>query len=558
MTHALTLKKSNCKNCYKCIRSCPVKSIRFSGDLAHIIADECVLCGQCYVVCPHNAQEIVGELEKVSVLLRAEEKVIISVDPSFVSYYQGLGIEAFREAAKKMGFFDVSEAASSGVVVKHEYENVIRNERENVIITSCCPSVNLMIQKHYPELIKYLSDTMSHVQVNALSIKKKYPGAKVVFLGPCIARKDEARRNEGIIDAVLTFDEFNKLLLENGIEIEIERKSPRTIKSFERRFGAGGGIVKSMDKNNSDYTYLSIDGAKRCISALENIKNGEFDKCFIEMWACEGGCVGGPVFEKNNENIVRNYKELEASAGEEHFDSEDFALSEITRNFEILEGMKVTPNERKIREIMTKMGKLKPKDELNCGMCGYETCHDKAIAIYQGKAEISMCLPYLKKKSENFSNIVFDNTPNGLLVLNERLEIQEINSAACTIMNIRRASDVLGEQIVTLLEPKPFMDVLRTKKPSMQCEYLAEYDKYVEQNILYDNNYHMLFCLLEDVSDEAREREKKAKVRQQTSAIADQMVEKQMRIVQEIASLLGETTAETKIALTKLKDTMED
>lgn len=556
MAYALTLKKSNCKNCYKCIRSCPVKSIRFSGDLAHIIADECVLCGQCYVVCPHNAQEIASELEKVKVLLQSGDKTIISVDPSFVSYYQGSGIEAFREAAKKAGFFDVSEAASAGATVKHEYENVIKNERESVIITSCCPSVNLMIQKHYPELIKYLSDTMSHVQVNALSIKKKYEDAKVVFVGPCIARKDDARRNEGIIDAVLTFDEYNQLLLER--EIEIEKFTSSNPKSFERRFAATGGIIKSMDKSRGDYTYLSIDGAKRCISALENIKNGEFEKCFIEMWACEGGCVGGPVFAKKRENIVRNYKALEDSAGAEHFDVEDFALPEITRSFEILEGMKLMPNERKIRETMMKMGKLKPADELNCGMCGYETCREKAIAVYQGKAEISMCLPFLKKKSENFSNIVFDNTPNGILVLNERLEIQEINQAACKIMNIRRASDVLGEQVVTLLEPKPFMDVLRTEKPSMQCEYLAEYDKYVEQSILYDNNYHMIFCLLEDVSDEAREREKKAQVRQQTSAIADQMVEKQMRIVQEIASLLGETTAETKIALTKLKDTMED
>ena len=233
-------------------------------------------------------------------------------------------------------------------------------------------------------------------------------------------------------------------------------------------------------------------------------------------------------------------------------------LTAITRNFEIMQGMKVMPNEHKIREIMMQMGKSKPGDELNCGMCGYETCREKAIAVYQNKAEIKVCQPLLAKKSENFSGIIFDNTPNGLLVLNERLEIQEINPAACKIMNIRRAQDVLGAQIVTLLEPKPFMDVLQSKKSSFQCAYLAEYDRYVEQSILYDNNYHMLFCLIEDVTDEANERSKKAKIRQQTTAIADQMVEKQMRIVQEIASLLGETTAETKIALTKLKDTMED
>ena len=556
MAHPIYLKKSDCKNCYKCVRHCPVQAIRFSGNLAHVIADECMLCGQCYVVCPQDAQKILSDVERVEMLLDGDAPVYLSADPSFVAYYAGTGIEKFKEAAKALGFVAAEEAAKFGVVVKREYEAVIENERESVVISSCCPSVNLMIQKHYPDLIKHLSDAMSYVQIHSADIKSRDEDAKVVFVGPCIARKDEANRQGSTFDAVLTFEEFDELLRDK--QVEMSEGMDECAESKERLFAASGGISKCMKGDDHGYAYLSVDGANKCIDVLEDIKNGEVEKCFIELWACAGGCVGGPSFEKYHNTPVRNYKAVSAYAGDEHFNVEQPELTAITRNFEIMQGMKVMPNEHKIREIMMQMGKSKPGDELNCGMCGYETCREKAIAVYQNKAEIKVCQPLLAKKSENFSDIIFDNTPNGLLVLNERLEIQEINPAACKIMNIRRAQDVLGAQIVTLLEPKPFMDVLQSKKSSFQCAYLAEYDRYVEQSILYDNNYHMLFCLIEDVTDEANERSKKAKIRQQTTAIADQMVEKQMRIVQEIASLLGETTAETKIALTKLKDTMED
>ena len=205
------------------------------------------------------------------------------------------------------------------------------------------------------------------------------------------------------------------------------------------------------------------------------------------------------------------------------------------------------------------MGKNRPEDELNCGSCGYNTCREKAIAIYHGKAEISMCLPYLKDKAESFSDCIVNNTPNGLIVVNDSLEVQQINAAARKIMNIRYSSDVLGDQLVRILDPAPFLKVLESKRSLRDYRvYLAEYKKYVEQTIVYDMNYHMLVCIMRDVTDEENEREKKESISRQTVEIADKVVDKQMRIVQEIASLLGETAAETKIALTKLKESISD
>lgn len=556
MAHCLTLKKSNCKNCYKCIRNCPVKAIRFSGDQAHIIADECILCGRCFVVCPQNAKEIVSEVEKVKVMIQSGEPVIASMAPSFIANYDGVGIDAMREGLQKLGFADVEETAIGATMVKTDYERLVHEKQKPVIISSACASVNLLIQKHYPEMIKYLADTLSPMQAHCRDIKRRNPEAKTVFIGPCVAKKDEAQRYPGIVDAALTFEELTEWLEKENVRLE--KKVDSNPESLARIFPTVAGILRTMKDRDTEYEYVAVDGIDNCIAALEDVAAGHVSNCFMEMSACKGSCVNGPVMEKYHPWFITDYLSVTRYAGDKDFPVEQPEISELSRRYDILEGMKDMPTERKIQEILSKMGKKKPSDELNCGTCGYDTCREKAIAIYQGKAEIEMCLPYLKEKAENFSNIIFDNTPNGLLVLNERLEIQQINPAACRIMNIRRPSDVLGSQIVTLLDPKPFLDALESRKSVFQCAYLAEYDRYVEEQVLYDQSYRMLFCMLEDVSDEAAEREKKAEMRRQTTEVADKVVEKQMRIVQEIASLLGETAAETKIALTNLKESMKD
>ena len=187
----LTLKKSNCKNCYKCIRHCPVKAIRFSGNQAHIIGDECILCGHCFVVCPQNAKEIVNETEKVRVLLQSYP-VYVSLAPSFIANYEGVGINAMRTALKKLGFADVEETALGATVVKNEYDRLLREEKRDIVISSCCHSVNLLIQKYFPKELPYLADVLSPMQAHCADLKRRHPGAKTVFIGPCVAKKDEA------------------------------------------------------------------------------------------------------------------------------------------------------------------------------------------------------------------------------------------------------------------------------------------------------------------------------------------------------------------------------
>ena len=558
MPNCLTLKKSNCKNCYKCIRHCPVKAIRFSGNQAHIIGNECILCGQCFVVCPQNAKEIVDETEKVKVLLQSKDPVIVSLAPSFIANYEGVGIKAMRNALKKLGFYDVEETAIGATIVKTEYERMIAEDERDIIISSCCHSVNLLIQKHFPQALGYIADIMSPMLAHGADIKKRFPNAKIVFIGPCVAKKDEAEHYSGIIDAVLTFEELTEWL--NAENIELEKEIDSDIHSRARFFPTTGGILKTMKNDAPGYTYMAIDGVENCMAALRDIESGKIHKCFIEMSACIGSCVGGPVMEKyHHASPISNYMAVSDYAGAQDFEVSQPKFSEIKKNFEFIERQLLPPSEIEINNILRQMGKFKPSQELNCGSCGYNTCREKAIAISQGKAEISMCLPYLKDKAESFSDNIVKNTPNGLIVLNEQLEVQQINTAARKIMNIRAASDVLGDLVVRILDPTVFMDVLRTGKDIRdQRVYLAEYKRYVEQTIVYDKESHMLICIMRDITDEENEHQRRESISRQTIDVADKVVDKQMRIVQEIASLLGETAAETKIALSKLKESITD
>ena len=557
MANCLTLKKSNCKNCYKCIRHCPVKAIRFSGNQAHIIGNECILCGHCFVVCPQNAKEIVDSTEKVRVLIQSGDPVIVSLAPSFVANYDGVGIEAMRKALKKLGFADVEETAIGATIVKTEYERMLREEEHDIIITSCCHSINLLIQKYFPAELPYLADVMSPMQAHCVDIKKRIPNAKTVFIGPCVAKKDEAEYYEGPVDAVLTFEELTNWL--KAEHITLDKELDNTPESRARFFPTTGGILKTMAQNAPGYTYMALDGVENCITALKDIENGKIHKCFIEMSACVGSCIGGPVMEKYHRSPVHDYMSVAQYAGTRDFDVTQPDALTLKKNFTVIDHKLMQPAEYEIAAVLRQMGKFKPSDELNCGSCGYNSCREKAIAICQGKAEISMCLPFLKDKAESFSDTIVRNTPNGLIVLNENLEVQQINAAARKIMNIRSESDVLGEPVIRILDPAVFVSVRNSGRSVRdQKVYLAEYKKYVEQTVVFDPDSRMLVGIMRDITDEEAERERKTRINQQTVEVADTVVEKQMRIVQEIASLLGETAAETKIALTKLKESIGD
>ena len=553
-TEFIRLKKANCVNCYKCIRHCPVKAIRFSGGQAHIINNECIECGQCFVVCPQDAKSIYSELSKVKMYLSSGEDVYVSLAPSFVANYN-TGIECMREALIQLGFNGVDETAVGATIVKREYDRLLNEDKKDVVISSCCHSINLLIQKYYPNELCYLADVVSPMQAHCKKLKEDYPNWRTVFIGPCISKKDEAERYEGIVDAVLTFDELSSWLNEQGIILREDKDDMADTKA--RLFPTTGGILKTMAADNPDYTYIAVDGVENCMRYLDDIEKGGIHKCFIEMSACVGSCVGGPLMENNK--TLDNVIAVNKYAGPYDFDVEQPHVNNIRKQFDIIALESRNPSEEQIRTILNRMGKFTAAQELNCGGCGYDTCRKKAVAVFQEKAELSMCLPYLRGKAEALTDNITNNSPNGIFVLNEKLEVQQINPSAKRILNIRRDTDVLGESVTRIMDPELFVDVLESGNNVVnELRYLADYRIYVEMTVTYDKEARVLICIMRDVTDEQLEREKRVDVIRQTAEVADTVVEKQMRIVQEIASLLGETAAETKIALSKLKESISN
>lgn len=557
MDSCLKLKKSNCKNCYKCIRFCPVKSIKVEDNQAHIIKDDCILCGRCFVNCPQNAKEIRNDVPHAKELIASGQSVYVSVAPAFVANYNGISIDAMEQALQRLGFAGAEETAIGAGIVKTEYERIVEAHSQKVVITSCCHSVNKLIQKYYPGALKYLAPVVSPMHAHCQRLKEEHPGCHTVFIGPCISKKDEAKICGGAVDCVLTFEELTDWLREEDIRFEDipdSRERGRT-----RLFPTSGGILRSMELRNEEFSYIAVDGPEDCMSALKDIEDGLLTDCFIEMSICRGSCIGGPALEKEGLYHVNERIRIDKTAGKRDFTFDMPEQEKLAKQFPY-EGKRSTmPGSAAIQEILNKMGKHSPEQELNCGSCGYNTCREKAVAVLMGKADLTMCLPYLKEKAESFSDKIINNTPNGIFVLNDQLEVQQINSAAQNILNIKSAADVVENPVVRILDPTDYLFAM-TKRENVyeKKKYLAEYQKYVEETIIYDQEYHIIMSIMKDVTKEEKIREKKEMQGQRAIEITDKVVEKQMRIVQEIASLLGETTAETKIALTKLKETLAD
>ena len=456
---------------------------------------------------------------------------------------------------KKLGFAGAEETAIGATIVKKEYERILEEERPNILVSSCCPSINLMMRKYYQDILFTLAPVITPVQAHCRDIKRRHPDAKVVFIGPCISKKAEAEE-DSLIDAVLMFDEFNNWLSEEGIELE--KSEDRREGGKARLFPTAGGIIETMVKNPG-YTYFAVDGVEKCMDVLEEIREGSLHRCFIEMSACEGSCADGPILDKMKNTPAQNYLQVVRYAKKQDFLVNEYDREDIREIHEPIPQKTEQPSEAEIEAMLTKMHKVSGQRELNCGSCGYDTCREKAAAIIQGKAEISMCLPYMLNRNGDLSDSVVVNFPDAVIVLNEKLEIQRLNTKAKKIHRVMDEGEVLGENIGRLLDPEPFEMVMLKKRDIVDEQvYLAEYELYVEQTIMYDSESRQFICVLCDITTEMDLREKKRASQYQAIEIADDMAKKQLKIVQSIASLLGETTSDTLVALERLKEVISN
>ncbi len=552
MSQIIELKQDNCKDCYKCIRNCPVKAISFERNAAHIIENDCILCGRCYVTCPQNAKKIRSDVMTVKEAIKAGRRVVASVAPSFMAGFDVGGIEDMEKALKALGFSAAEETAVGAMFVSLAYEDIMRSGKQKVVISSCCPSINQLIQKYYPDLTKNLAPIKTPMQAHCAAIREKDPEAYTVFIGPCIAKKLEAD-GSNLVDACLTFDELGRWF--DGEKVVFESTIEGGEGKRSRLYPTAGGILRTMHKIKG-YERMAIDGVENCIAALEEMRAGRIDNVFIEMSACEGSCIAGPIIREHRQRRLSGAIRVNHYAGNAAFPGS--APSALESSYPPSPVRRMKPGGEAVRQVLNRMGKTTPDKELNCGCCGYPTCRDKAEAVCQGRAEIDMCFAFLKEKAESFSDKIIANTPNAIIVMNEDLIVEAINSAAVRLFHLRNKDDILHAPVVRLLDPTDYLNVITSGKNGLsKNHYIAEYALYVDETILYDKQYRILISIMRDITNQEKVREQEADLRRKTIEVTDKVIEKQMRVVQEIASLLGETTAETRIALTKLKEAVE-
>lgn len=555
----LEFKKVNCKDCYKCVRYCPVKSIRVKDHAASILAGECILCGNCTIVCPQHAKEDINDVPMIKVLMSKHEPVIAIVAPSFAAYFN-ISFETMKSTLKKLGFADVFEVAEGAHVVKNEYERLVAENPDQTWITSSCASVNYYIKRHRPEAAKYLLPVLTPMKALAKILRERYPEAKFVFIGPCLSKKGEAFENGSGVSAVLLFEELEDWLAEENIVVH-EDESFRNQPRLSRLFPMSGGILATM-KQEPGINYLPISGFDGVKQTIEDVIDGKLPHCFIEMNFCKGGCVGGPSFRRKELGTLRGAVKTRQAAGTTIYD-EDYNVPETldySTTFQTKRVFRLEPTKAQIEAVLRQMDKFSPEDELNCGMCGYSTCREKARAVLFGKAEIDMCMPYIRKRAENYAGKIIDSVPSGILAIDMSLNISQANPAACDIFGVD-ATSLVGQPIGTILDENDFVNLLASDEDTLMTSiYLPDYGLYLDETLQVNRDANLIICILKNVTEEKTRHRRAMQKRQQTAAIADEIVEKQLRMVHEIASLLGETASETKIAISDLKESvmMED
>lgn len=557
---------ANCRHCYKCVRNCSVKAISVRNEQAHIIREACIHCGHCLEVCPQNAKTFASDMERVKGYLRQGMKTVISIAPSYLGVLEYKNPGQVVDALLKLGFFEVRETAEGAALVTREYQKLLEEGTMKNLITTCCPSVNDLIEKYYPSLTKYMTPVVSPMIAHGRLIKKIYgEDVKVVFLGPCIAKKEEAVGDDrvfGAVDAILTFEEFGGWLKAEGITIsECEEKpfgnpDPR----INRIYPVGGGIVKSvMEQKEMKDTYhkLYVDGLDACMELFKSMEKEELSHCFIEANVCDGGCIKGPASDQWQNSFVKAKVQIEAQV--EHAPaSKDIPYDCISMQKTFLDRSQheQVPTEEELTELLQAIGKYKKEDELNCGACGYSTCRAKATAVFQKKAELGMCLPYAIAQAESMSNIVLDVTPNLIFIIDDEMRIRECNRMAQRYLGVSR-EEALERYIFEFIETEDIEMVLETKQSIMSKKVdLPQIHLKAEEKIVYIPNLTSVLVIYQDITKEEKAKEKRYRLKMETIDAAQKVIDKQMMVAQEIAGLLGETTAETKVTLTKLRDSI--
>jgi iron only hydrogenase large subunit-like protein/uncharacterized Fe-S cluster-containing protein len=562
--------RSKCRDCYKCLRACPVKAIKIErGDApyevhASVHDDYCTNCGTCIRECPQKAKKPRIDTARVREFLERGDRVVASVAPSFAAAVDEP--MRFITALRKVGFSFVQETALGAEMVSAAHRRIL-DESEFPYIGSACPAVVSLVERHYPEALKFLAPVVSPVIAHGKYLKRTMPGVKVVFIGPCVAKKEEIDDPlvRGAVDVALTFEETLAWLGEEGIQVKkcAEGGFDGPYPSRGRLYPADGGLLRAtVDCGYLCKEYVSVSGMDASVEMVRHFLQNDDVPRLVELLACPGGCIAGPSALTDRDLFERRRMlvEYEASAQTNaECEPVDYGsllpLEELMRSYRDLRVPLSRPSEREIREILEKSGKYGPEDELNCGACGYSSCRDKAVAVYNGMADPEMCIPHMRQLAESMANVVVNATPDGVVVTRLDGTIVDMNLAA-EGMTGRKKKDLLGTWVGDIMDASLFNEAAMTKAASRGETTLD--DLAVDEQVIYVSDQKLLVAILMDITEERRQAKVRKRVAEEAVERARRVIAEQMEVAQKIAGLLGETTAETKISLTTLMNVIEE
>lgn len=568
MTSPIYTEKTICRDCYKCVRQCPVKAIKVNDGHAVVMHDLCIFCGKCIEVCPVHAKKLRSDTARAKQMISLNKTVFASVAPSFPAEFDCTA-EQLISALKTVGFSGVSETAIGAEIISRKIAD--RPEGSKRIISSACPTVNELIKKYRPELVNYISDIDTPLQTHAKYLKELYgEEVKIIFIGPCISKKLEADDEESPVDLALTFKELHSWFDDEGIKPEssgsetegAEFIPEKTLTASE--FAIEGGMLNTIKKDatNIDSGLISCSGIKNIMESLDDIipaaERTSYQSIFLEYLACDGGCISGKGMTASGGYLTKRFKILDYNQKQKAIQNQKPPV--CSRSIE--HPQKAQPvntqvySEKQLANVLRSLDKHKKEDEINCGGCGYNTCRDFAVALLEGKAEQSMCVTYMRKLAEKKSNALMRALPLGAVITDGNKRILECNSKFLSLFSeidpdINAQEKIEGAALEGFIPDCSIFDKIKNTSSSMLEDKIHINDRIFRIFVFRVGSEDMLGAVFQDITSPAVRRETIIKK-------TEEVIEKSLSSVQQIASLLGENAAETQLILNSLIESYND
>jgi len=554
--------KNECNDCYKCIRGCHIKAIRIQNGSASVINDKCIACGHCVQVCPAGAKKIRNDIDIVKTLFLTGKKVYVSLAPSWAGVYN-IPSEKMIAVLKKLGFSGVSETALGAQEVSIQTAKMLNNAEKGLFISSACPVIDDYIRLYKSDFAKCITPVASPALTHCGLLKDMLgEDIKVVFIGPCIAKKNEADKNPDLMSAALTFDELNYWIKEEFIDIEnIETDDGCHFvpeKAYEGAlYPLEGGMnetIKQVGIDKNDVTFIAVSSLEDFDKSLQNINPDKIEnKIFVEALGCSGGCINGPSLSADKSRILITSDIYANTIYRDNIPKEPRKVVKMEYKPEPVE--KIEYSIEQITKALRKISKHTEEDELNCSGCGYGSCREFVNALIAGDAEPSQCVSYMRKIAVRKAAAMLRCMPSAVVIVDSNMEIVEANdsfehmflSEDMYEVFTSRQDGLTGASIDRIITfPELFKSALDTGKDIHQEHYAIE-DKVYDISIFTIEDNELVGAVISDVTKSEMDRSKIARR-------AREVITKNISTVQEIASLLGEHMVETELLLSSIAE----